>query len=127
MQSLRRVNKVTVCNQSGAERATTRIGTGSLPAVRFTAIVSKLTSSFFYQALPHLILYSLFRVDKMFGLQSERNGVSDNANRERQLAAGGVSDNANRLRRHSAANWERQLAGTNWRHSRKSIFKKEKV
>ena len=85
--------------------------------LRFTAIVSKLTSSFFYQALPHLILYSLFRVDKMFGLQSERNGVSDNANRERQLAAGGVSDNANRLRRHSAANWERQLAGTNWRHS----------
>ena len=60
--------------------------------VRFTAIVSKFTSSFFYQALPHLI-YSLFRVDKMFGLQSERNGVSDNANWER---------------RHCAANWERR-------------------
>ena len=57
--------------------------------VRFTAIVSKLTSSFFYQALPHLI-YSLFRVDKMFGLQSERNGVSDNANRHRQLAGGAL-------------------------------------
>ena len=51
----------------------------------------------------------------MFGLQSERNGVSENANRNRQLAggasenanrdrqlAGGASDNANRLRRHSA-------------------------
>ena len=33
-------------------------------AVRFTAIALKLTSSFFYQALPHLI-YSLFRVDKV--------------------------------------------------------------
>ena len=102
----------------------------------------KIYKFLFYQALPHLI-YSLHRVNKMFGLQSERSGASDNANRERQLAAGalygyciktyklfflsnftapnakfmprrvdkmfglqsernGVSDNANRLRRHSA-------------------------
>ena len=90
--------------------------------VRFTAITSKFTSYFFYKAFPHLI-YSLLRVDKMFGLQSERNGVSENANRNRQLAggasenanrdrqlAGGASENANRLRRHSAG-------------ARKSIFK----
>ena len=56
-------------------------------AVRFTAIASKLFNLFFYKAFPHLI-YSLFRVDKMFGLQSERNGVSENANRNRQLAGG---------------------------------------
>ena len=35
-------------------------------------------------------MQSLRRVDKMFGLQSERNGVSDNANRERQLADGAL-------------------------------------
>ena len=82
--------------------------------VRFTAITSKFTSYFFYKTFPHLI-YSLFCVDKMFGLQSERNGVSENANRNRQLAggasenanrdrqlAGGARDNANRLRRNSA-------------------------
>ena len=87
--------------------------------VRFTAITSKLTSSFFYQALPHLI-YSLFRVDKVMvcnqsgaerattridsgGTPPERSerqrestaealrrsGASDNANRHRQLAGGG--------------------------------------
>ena len=46
---------------------------------------------------------------------SERNGVSDNANRDRQLA-GGVSDNANRDRQLAGgasdnANRDRQLAG----------------
>ena len=40
---LLRVNKVTVCNQSGAQRATTQIGTGSLPAVhgnQFSKIIN---------------------------------------------------------------------------------------
>ena len=39
----------------------------------------KIYKFLFYQALPHLI-YSLHRVNKMFGLQSERSGASDNAN-----------------------------------------------
>ena len=56
-------------------------------AVRFTAIVSKFTSSFFYQALPHLI-YSLFRVNKLMDNVSERSGASDNANRPRRHSAG---------------------------------------
>ena len=69
---------------------------------------------FFYQTLPHLI-YSLLRVDKLMDNVSERNGVSDNANRHRQLA-GGVSDNANRERQLAGgasdnANRHRQLAG----------------
>ena len=35
-------------------------------------------------------IYILFRVDKLMDNVSERNGVSDNANRVRQLAGGGV-------------------------------------
>ena len=55
------------------------------------------------------------RVDKLMDNVSERNGVSDNANRDRQLA-GGVSDNANRDRQLAGgasdnANRDRQLAG----------------
>ena len=61
---LLRVNKVTVCNQSGAQRATTRIDRGGTPPVRFTAIAQKFTSSFFYKAFPHLI-YGLLRVNKV--------------------------------------------------------------
>ena len=59
MQSWRRVNKVMCCNQSGAsdnanrERQLAAVDTPL--AVRFTAIVSKLSDLFFYQALPHLI------------------------------------------------------------------------
>ena len=82
--------------------------------VRFTAIASKLFNLFFYKAFPHLI-YSLLRVNKLMDNVSERNGVSDNANRDRQLA-GGVSDNANRDRQLAGgasdnANRDRQLAG----------------
>ena len=69
--------------------------------VRFTAITSKLTSSFFYKAFPHLI-QSLRRVDKLLNNVSERSGASDNANRHRRHS-GGASDNANRHRRHSGA------------------------
>ena len=82
--------------------------------VRFTAIASKLFNLFFYKVFPHLI-YSLLRVNKLMDNVSERNGVSDNANRDRQLA-GGVSDNANRDRQLAGgasdnANRDRQLAG----------------
>ena len=76
-RTVKRAYFTLTCNAMHAHPVRRRMGTGFLRppirfstsadtplTVRFTAITSKLTSSFFYKAFPHLI-YGLLRVNKV--------------------------------------------------------------